>query len=46
MEQPKLKAGFMLTDLYEDYGNEGVLREYAPEYIVTRSIKPLTIGVV
>ncbi|MDR2193365.1 MAG: class I SAM-dependent methyltransferase [Treponema sp.] len=36
----QLKAGFILTDLYEDYDNEGVLRDYVPEYFVTRSVKP------
>jgi len=38
----QLKAGFILTDLYEDRDREGcgVLREYAPQYIATRAIKP------
>ena len=35
----QLKAGFILTDLYEDYDNTGVLKEYIPQYIATRSIK-------
>lgn len=37
----QLKAGFILTDLYEDRDREGcgILREYAPQYIATRSIK-------
>lgn len=38
----QLKAGFILTDLYEDRNREGcgVLREYAPQYIATRAVKP------
>ncbi|MDR3139414.1 MAG: class I SAM-dependent methyltransferase, partial [Treponema sp.] len=36
----QLKAGFILTDLYEDYDRTGLLREYAPQYIATRAIKP------
>ncbi|MDR2149541.1 MAG: class I SAM-dependent methyltransferase [Spirochaetaceae bacterium] len=35
----QLKAGFVLTDLYEDYDTSGILRNYAPEYIATRAIK-------
>ena len=37
----QLKAGFILTDLYEDHDREGcgVLREYAPQYIATRAVK-------
>lgn len=37
----QLKAGFMLTDLYEDRDREGngILREYAPQYIATRAVK-------
>jgi len=37
----QLKAGFILTDLYEDCDREGcgILREYAPQYIATRAIK-------
>lgn len=37
----QLKAGFILTDLYEDRDREGcgVLREYTPQYIATRAIK-------
>jgi ubiquinone/menaquinone biosynthesis C-methylase UbiE len=35
----QLKAGLSITDLYEDYDNTGVLREYAPQYIATRAIK-------
>lgn len=39
----QLKAGLVLTDLYEDRDREGcgVLREYTPQYIATRAIKPL-----
>lgn len=38
----QLAAGFALTDLYEDRDREGrgVLREYTPQYIATRAIKP------
>lgn len=38
----QLKAGFILTDLYEDRDREGcgILREYTPQYIATRAIKP------
>ena len=36
----QLKAGFTLSALYEDYDNAGVLRDYAPQYLATRSIKP------
>ena len=35
----QLKAGFTLTDLYEDTDNEGI-GEYAPNYIATRAVKP------
>ncbi|MDR1324934.1 MAG: class I SAM-dependent methyltransferase [Treponema sp.] len=35
----QLKAGFVLTNMYEDYDNTGVLREYAPQFIATRAIK-------
>jgi ubiquinone/menaquinone biosynthesis C-methylase UbiE len=35
----QLKAGFVLTDMYEDYDNQGALREYAPQFIATRAIK-------
>jgi hypothetical protein len=37
----QLKAGYTITDLYEDSDNVGVLREYAPEYIVTRAVKKI-----
>lgn len=38
----QLKAGFILTDLFEDRDREGcgILREYTPQYIATRAIKP------
>jgi SAM-dependent methyltransferase len=36
----QLKAGFILKDIYEDYNNCGLLREYAPTYIATKVIKP------
>lgn len=38
----QLKAGFLLTGLYEDRDREGngYLREYAPQYYATRSVKP------
>jgi SAM-dependent methyltransferase len=36
----QLKARFVLTDLYEDRDNQGALREYFPQYIATRSVKP------
>lgn len=37
----QLKAGFTLTDLYEDRDREGgaAIREYAPQYMATRAIK-------
>ncbi len=35
----QLKAGFTITDLYEDYDNNGVLKDYVPQYIVTRAVK-------
>jgi ubiquinone/menaquinone biosynthesis C-methylase UbiE len=38
----QLKAGFILTDLYEDRDREGgaAIREYAPQYMATRAVKP------
>jgi ubiquinone/menaquinone biosynthesis C-methylase UbiE len=36
----QLKAGFILKDIYEDYNNCGLLKEYAPSYIATMAIKP------
>jgi SAM-dependent methyltransferase len=36
----QLKAGFILTDIYEDMDKAGLLHEYnIPQYIATRSIK-------
>lgn len=36
----QLKAGFILTGLYEDRDRGGILREYAPQYIAARAVKP------
>jgi SAM-dependent methyltransferase len=36
----QLKAGFILTDLYEDRNSQGALREYFPQFIATRAVKP------
>jgi SAM-dependent methyltransferase len=36
----QLKAGFILKDLYEDYNDCGLLKEYIPTYIATFAIKP------
>lgn len=38
----QLKAGLVLTDLYEDRDRPGcgVLRDYAPQYLATRAVKP------
>jgi SAM-dependent methyltransferase len=38
----QIKAGFTLTGLYEDRDAEGagLLRDYMPQYLVTRAIKP------
>ena len=37
----QLRAGLVLTDLYEDFNSEGRLRELnIPTYIATRAIKP------
>jgi ubiquinone/menaquinone biosynthesis C-methylase UbiE len=36
----QLKAGFILKDLFEDYNNYGLLREYVPTYIATLAMKP------
>ena len=38
----QLRAGFRLTGLYEDRDREGcgILRDYAPQYIATRAVKP------
>ncbi|MDR3303958.1 MAG: class I SAM-dependent methyltransferase [Treponema sp.] len=35
----QLKAGFVLTDMYEDYDNHGALRNYAPQFFATRAVK-------
>jgi len=37
----QLKAGFTLTDLYEDRDREGasVMREYCPQYNAIRAVK-------
>lgn len=35
----QLKAGLVLTDLYEDTDNEGI-GEFIPNYIATRAVKP------
>ncbi len=35
----QLRAGFTLKDLYEDRDRDGVLREYAPQYMATFSLK-------
>ena len=37
----QLKAGFILKDLYEDYNEEGLLKDYVPTFIATLSLKPL-----
>jgi SAM-dependent methyltransferase len=38
----QIKAGFILTDLYEDRDGEGTgpLRDYMPQYLATRAYKP------
>jgi ubiquinone/menaquinone biosynthesis C-methylase UbiE len=36
----QLKAGFIIKDIYEDYNDSGLLKEYAPTYIATKAIKP------
>ena len=36
----QLKAGFILKEIYEDYNNSGILKEYAPSFIATLSMKP------
>jgi hypothetical protein len=35
----QLKAGFILTDLYEDRDDGGIYKDYFPEYIATRAVK-------
>ncbi|MDR0589043.1 MAG: class I SAM-dependent methyltransferase [Spirochaetaceae bacterium] len=36
----QLKAGFILTDMYEDKDRTGLLGEYVPQYLATRAIRP------
>jgi SAM-dependent methyltransferase len=36
----QIRAGFILTGLYEDRDREGPLRDYMPQYLVTRAYKP------
>jgi len=36
----QLKAGFVLTDLYEDREPEGLIQQHFPQYISTRAVKP------
>ena len=36
----QLKAGFILKDLYEDYNNSGVLKDYSPSFFATLALKP------
>lgn len=36
----QIKSGFILKDLYEDYNNEGLLKEYIPTFIATLAVKP------
>lgn len=36
----QLKAGLVLTDLFEDRDKADLLSEYCPQYIATRSVKP------
>jgi SAM-dependent methyltransferase len=36
----QLKAGFILKDIYEDYNDYGLLKEYVPTYIATMAVKP------
>jgi len=38
----QLKAGFILTDLYEDREPDGLVSQYFPQYICTRAVKPKT----
>ena len=35
----QLKAGLVLTDIYEDRDREGLVKDYFPQYIATRAIK-------
>ncbi|GHU09454.1 methyltransferase [Spirochaetia bacterium] len=36
----QIKAGFILTALFEDRNSTGLLGQYAPQYIATRAVKP------
>jgi len=36
----QLKAGFILKDLYEDYNNCGLIKDYIPTFVATLSLKP------
>ena len=36
----QLRAGFLLLDLYEDYNNTGLLKDYAPAFVATLAKKP------
>ena len=37
----QLRAGFILTDLYEDTNGEGILHEHnVPCYIASRAVRP------
>jgi SAM-dependent methyltransferase len=35
----QLEAGFVITDMYEDYMNDSPLRSYHPSYIATKAVK-------
>ena len=35
----QLKAGFILKDLFEDYNNTGLLKDYIPTFIATKAMK-------
>lgn len=35
----QLKAGLVLTDLYEDRDTQGILPQYCPQYLATRAVK-------
>lgn len=35
----QLQAGFVLVGLYEDYREEGVVKDYFPSYLATRALK-------
>lgn len=38
----QLDAGFVLVGLYEDYREEGLVKDYFPSYIATRALKPVS----